>query len=222
MKNIVSASIILLASGCIYPPVERARQGFEEHIPAPQPTYAKGSIWQESTVSLVDDFKARRKGDIVTVIVSEEASASKQASTGTKREAGITASIPNFMGIETTALADKLNLNALIKASTKSEFDGSGNTSRKDFLNATISARVMDVLPNGDLMIEGRRSIKVNNEEQIIILAGTVRPKDINHENMVSSTNIADARITYSGDGILSDRQQPGWLFTFIDKIWPF
>ena len=222
MKNIVAVIIILLASGCVYPPVERARQGFDEHIPAPQPTYAKGSIWQESAISLVDDFKARRKGDIVTVVISEEASASKQATTGTKREAGISASIPNFMGIETTALADKLNLNALIKANTSSEFDGSGSTTRKDFLNATISARVMDVLPNGDMRIEGRRSVKVNNEEQIIILEGTVRPKDINHENMVSSTHIADARITYSGDGIITDRQQPGWLFTFIDKVWPF
>jgi len=222
MKNIVAVIIILLVSGCVYPPVERARQGFDEHIPAPQPTYAKGSIWQESAISLVDDFKARRKGDIVTVVISEEASASKQATTGTKREAGISASIPNFMGIETTALADKLNLNALIKANTSSEFDGSGSTTRKDFLNATISARVMDVLPNGDMRIEGRRSVKVNNEEQIIILEGTVRPKDINHENMVSSTHIADARITYSGDGIITDRQQPGWLFTFIDKVWPF
>jgi flagellar L-ring protein precursor FlgH len=72
------------------------------------------------------------------------------------------------------------------------------------------------------MRIEGRRSVKVNNEEQIIILEGTVRPKDINHENMVSSTHIADARITYSGDGIITDRQQPGWLFTFIDKVWPF
>ncbi|MRR33917.1 flagellar basal body L-ring protein FlgH [bacterium] len=222
MKNIAAVFILLLASGCVYPPVERQRQGFDEHIPAPQPTYAKGSIWQESAISLVDDFKARRKGDIVTVVISEEASASKQATTGTKREAGISASIPNFMGIETTALADKLNLNALIKANTSSEFDGSGSTTRKDFLNATISARVMDVLPNGDMRIEGRRSVKVNNEEQIIILEGTVRPKDINHENMVSSSHIADARITYSGDGIITDRQQPGWLFTFIDKVWPF
>lgn len=222
MKNLAAVLILLLASGCVYPPVERQRQGFDEHIPAPQPTYAKGSIWQESAISLADDFKARRKGDIVTVVISEEASASKQATTGTKREAGISASIPNFMGIETTALADKLNLNALIKANTSSEFDGSGSTTRKDFLNATISARVMDVLPNGDMRIEGRRSVKVNNEEQIIILEGTVRPKDINHENMVSSSQIADARITYSGDGIITDRQQPGWLFTFIDKVWPF
>lgn len=222
MKKTIIAILVMLAAGCVYPGVEKPRMGYDEHIPAPQPTYAKGSIWQESAVGLSDDFKARRKGDIVTVVISEVASASKQAATDTKREAGISASIPNFMGIETTALADKLNLNALIKANTSSDFGGSGSTTRKDFLNATISARVMDVLPNGDLRIEGRRSVKVNNEEQIIILEGTVRPKDITHENMISSSQIADARISYSGDGILADRQQPGWLFNFIDKVWPF
>jgi len=222
MKKTIIAILVLLAAGCVYPGVEKPRMAYDEHIPAPQPSYAKGSIWQESTVGLADDFKARRKGDIVTVVISEEASASKQASTGTKREAGISASIPNFMGVETTVLADKLNLNSLIKANTSSDFGGSGSTTRKDLLNATISARVMDVLPNGDLRIEGRRSVKVNNEEQIIILEGTVRPKDITHENLVSSSQIADARINYSGDGILTDRQQPGWLFNFIDKVWPF
>jgi flagellar L-ring protein precursor FlgH len=198
------------------------RQSFEEHIPAPQPSYASGSLWQDNSVSLVDDYKARRRGDIVTVVIVEQASASKQASTGTKRETGISASIPNFMGLETTALKDKLDLNTLIKANTSSSFDGSGSTTRKDVLTATVSARVMDVLPNGNLRIQGQRSVKVNNEEQIIILEGVVRPKDINHENMISSAQIADARITYSGNGIVNDKQQSGWLYNFVDKIWPF
>jgi flagellar L-ring protein precursor FlgH len=89
-------------------------------------------------------------------------------------------------------------------------------------LKATITARVMDVLPNGYLRIQGQRSVKVNNEEQIIILEGVVRPKDINHENMISSAQVADARITYAGNGIVNDKQQPGWLHNFVDKIWPF
>jgi flagellar L-ring protein precursor FlgH len=222
MRKSAIAIIALLASGCVYPQVEMPRQSFEEHVPAPQPRYESGSLWQENSVSLVDDYKARRRGDIVTVLIVEEASASKQANTGTKRETGISASIPNFMGIETTALADKLDLNALVKANTSSSYDGSGSTSRKDVLKATITARVMDVLPNGYLRIQGQRSIKVNNEEQIIILEGVVRPKDINHENMISSAQVADARITYAGNGIVNDKQQPGWLFNFVDKIWPF
>lgn len=222
MRKSAIAIIALLASGCVYPQVEMPRQSFEEHVPAPQHRYESGSLWQENSVSLVDDYKARRRGDIVTVLIVEEASASKQANTGTKRETGISASIPNFMGIETTALADKLDLNALVKANTSSSYDGSGSTSRKDVLKATITARVMDVLPNGYLRIQGQRSVKVNNEEQIIILEGVVRPKDINHENMISSAQVADARITYAGNGIVNDKQQPGWLFNFVDKIWPF
>ena len=222
-KNIVAITL-LLSAGCVYPQVQLPRDtADEEHIPAPQVSYANGSIWQASSVSPMDDFKARNRGDIVTVVIVEEASASKQASTGTKREVGVSASIPNFFGLEsTTFLQEKLDLNSLIKANTSSDFGGSGTTTRKDMLNATISARVMDILPNGDLRIEGSRSVKVNNEEQIIVLKGTVRPRDINQENMISSAQIADARISYSGNGIINDRQQPGWFFNFFDKVWPF
>ncbi len=81
---------------------------------------------------------------------------------------------------------------------------------------------MVDVLANGNLLIEGRRNVKVNNEDQIIVLEGTVRPKDISAENMVNSAQIADARITYSGKGIISDRQKPGWLMNIVDYVWPF
>lgn len=222
MKKTVLAVTLLVSAGCVYPQVQLPKTADEEYLPPPKISYSNGSIWQASSASPVDDFKARKRGDIVTVVIVEEASASKQASTGTKRESGMSASIPNFMGLETTALKDKLDLNSLVKASTSSDFGGSGTTTRKDVLTATISARVMDVLGNGDLRIEGSRSVRVNNEDQIIILQGTVRPRDINQDNMISSSQIADARITYSGNGVINDRQQPGWLFNFVDKIWPF
>ncbi len=222
MKRTVLAVAILLSAGCVYSQVQLPQEANEHKIPAQKVSYANGSIWQAGSVSPLDDYRARKLGDIVTVVIVEEASASKQASTGTKREVGMSASIPNFMGIETTALADKIDLNSMVKANTSSDFGGSGTTTRKDVLNATISARVTEVLPNGDLRIEGSRSVRVNNEEQILTLRGTVRPKDINHENMISSAQVADARIAYSGNGVINDRQQPGWLFNFIDKVWPF
>jgi flagellar L-ring protein FlgH len=223
MKKTMLAVAILFSAGCVYPQVQLPKESSdEEYVPPPQVSYANGSIWQAGSTSPMDDFKARKRGDIVTVVIVEEASASKQATTGAKRSSGISASIPNMMGLETTALKDKLDLNSLIKADASSDFGGSGTTTRKDVLNATISARVIDILPNGDLKIQGSRSVKVNNEEQIIVLKGTVRPKDINQDNMVSSSHIADARITYSGNGIINDRQQPGWFFNFFDKVWPF
>lgn len=212
----------LLASGCLHPQTEWPKNFPDNYVERPKPKYSSGSLWQDSSVSLSEDFKARRPGDVVTIVISEQASASKEAKTATKRDAAITASIPNFMGLETTALADKLNLNALIKASAASSYDGSGSTDRKDTLTATMTARVTDMLPNGNLRIMGRKSVKVNNEEQIIILEGTIRTRDITQDNLVSSSQIADARITYAGKGLVNDRQQPGWLLNIIDKIWPF
>lgn len=222
MLRILLATAVLLVAGCMYPQVQSRPRTFDEHIPAPRTSYSGGSLWQESSAGLTDDFKARKRGDVVTIVVAETASASKEANTKTGRGTSISAGIPNFMGVEATAIAKYLELNNMVSASTDSKYDGSGSTSRKDILNATITAQVTDVLPNGNLRIEGQRSVRVNNEEQIIILEGIVRPRDISQDNMVSSAMIADARITYSGNGVVNDRQQPGWLLNFIDKVWPF
>jgi flagellar L-ring protein FlgH len=187
---------------------------FDEQLTVPSPSYANGSIWQSSSTSLAEDLKARKKGDILT----------KEASTGTKRGSSISASIPNLLGLETkmTGITNWMDLSNLINASASSKFDGSGATTRKENLSATITAKVIEVLPNGNFLIEGRRNVKVNNEDQIILVEGTVRPRDINADNVINSSYIADARITYTGKGVISDRQSPGWLMNIVDKIWPF
>jgi flagellar L-ring protein precursor FlgH len=193
-----------------------------ESIEVPATDYSNGSIWQAASGSLTEDLKARRKGDMVTVVISEQASASKEATTSTKKDVSASAAIPNFMGLEQTFIKTWMDLNNLINASTGTKFDGAGSTTRKENLTATITASVVDVLPNGNLRIAGRRNVKVNNEDQIILLEGTVRPKDISRENLINSSLIADARITYAGKGIISDRQSPGWLMNIVDKVWPF
>lgn len=186
--------------------------------------YSNGSIWQSSSINMTDDLKARRRGDILTIIISETASASKAAKTNTARTSELSAGIPNFMGLEGTALASKYlgDLTKMIAASNSSKFAGNGSTSRDESLKATITARVVDVMPNGNLLIEGRRNIKVNNEDQEIVLEGTVRSRDVAPDNSVNSIYVADARISYSGRGIISDQQSPGWLMSIIDKVWPF
>lgn len=200
------------------------QQSLDDQPAAPRPTYAGGSLWQAGSAGIVDDFKARRRGDILTIIIDEQASASKQASTDTKRGSSLSAGIPNLLGLETsmTGIKNWMDLSNLLSASTDSKFDGSGSTSRKENLNATISARVVAVLPDGNLAIEGRRSVRVNNEDQLIVLEGKVRRRDISPDNTISSAMIADARITYAGNGIISDRQKPGWLMNVIDTVWPF
>ena len=222
MKKMLFPIISLLLAGCVYQQAEVKSPAFDEQLPAPKPSYAGGSLWQDSSNGLAEDAKARRKGDILTILIAEQSSAKKQASTGTKRESSVAAGIPNLLGIETAGIAPSLDLANLLKASFASKYDGSGSTSRDENLRATITAKVVDVLPNGNLLIEGKRNVKVNNEEQIIVLAGTVRPRDIGTDNMVNSSNIADARISYTGDGVLSDRQRPGWLMNFLEKLWPF
>ena len=109
-----------------------------------------------------------------------------------------------------------------VQSDYSNTFDGSGSTARSGDLTAYMSARIIQVLPNGNLVIEGNREVRVNNENQIITLTGIVRPRDISSANVVQSTYLADARISYSGTGVLNDQQRPGWLARILDKVWPF
>ncbi|HEY4743943.1 MAG TPA: flagellar basal body L-ring protein FlgH [Desulfuromonadaceae bacterium] len=224
MKRSIFALSLLLMVGCAVQKTEVKTASFDEQLHKPAADYSAGSIWQASSGGVTEDFKARHRGDIITIVISEVASASKQASTATDRSSAIHAEMPNFMGLERHKQFSAIfgDLNNLINAKGDSKFNGSGSTSRQENLTATISAKVIDVLPNGNLLLEGRRNVKVNNEDQEIILQGVIRPRDIGTDNTVNSIYVADAKISYSGKGIISDRQSPGWLMNIIDKIWPF
>jgi flagellar L-ring protein FlgH len=225
LKKSFGALLILAPlslSACSHEVAEVKTPTFDEQIPRPQMNYASGSLWQASSSGLAEDVKARHRGDIVTVIISEQASASKQANTDTKRSSSMSAGIPNLLGLEKTPVKTWADLANLLSVSFDSKFSGSGSTSRADTLTATISTKVVDVLPNGNMLIEGRRNVKVNNEDQIIVLTGTVRSRDVSADNTISSSLVADARINYTGHGVVSDRQSPGWLMNIFDKIWPF
>jgi flagellar L-ring protein FlgH len=224
MRYVLLPLFILLLAGCAVEKTDIKTAGFEDITQRPAADYSNGSIWQSTSASLTEDMKARRRGDTLTIVISETASASKAAKTGTSRDSSVNAGITNLLGLETSSFAKNnfADLASLIKASSGSSFNGAGNTSRQENLNATITARVMDVQANGNLMIEGRRNIKVNDEDQIIVLEGVVRTRDITPDNTVNSIYVADARISYSGRGIISDQQSPGWLMGIFNKIWPF
>ena len=222
MRSVAAAAVLVLLAGCSTEQRSVRTPSFDEQLETPRPSYSNGSLWQNSSVSLVEDTKARRKGDILTILIDEQASASKQAATDTGRKTEITAGIPNFLGLEQTSFKTWMDLSKMISASTDSTYAGTGSTNRKDNLSATISAKVVEVLPNGNMSIEGRRNVRVNEEDQFIRVEGTVRPKDIRPDNVIASSMIADARITYSGKGLVSDQQRPGWLKQIVDKVWPF
>ncbi|MDD5286067.1 MAG: flagellar basal body L-ring protein FlgH [Desulfuromonadaceae bacterium] len=224
MKNILLILLIVLMAGCATEKITVKTPGSDEQQSKPLADYSNGSIWQATSNGVTEDFKARRRGDIITIVITETSSASKEAKTDTSRDSAISASIPNFMGLQNVGLIKNNlgDLSKMIDAKAGSSYAGAGSTSRQENLNATLTARVIDVLPNGNLRIEGRRNIRVNEEDQEIVLEGTVRPRDIGQNNTVNSIYVADAKISYSGRGIISDRQKPGWLMNIIDKVWPF
>ena len=197
---------------------------------AQAPTAARpGSLWAASgsLADLYSNVKARQVGDILTVKVTETASASNKANTATGRESSLTAGIDNMLGVENrynnqTVKHPFFNPFGQIKAGMSSDFDGSGTTSRSGDLTAYMTASVVEVRPNGNLFILGSREVTINNERQILTLSGIVRSRDISPDNVVLSTYIANARITYSGSGVINERQQPGWLARILDGAWPF
>ncbi|MBA2881324.1 flagellar L-ring protein precursor FlgH [Desulfosalsimonas propionicica] len=209
-------------SRLIEKPAQQDRQtGQQQKTPVRAQT---GSLWQNSSSSLFAANIATGVGDIVTVTISEQASAAKEAETSTGRSSSASVGIPKLFGYE-TALANKnpnLDPSSLISASTDNSFEGSGSTSREERLSATLTTRVVEEVEGGNLRIKGSKTVRVNNEDQIIRLTGIVRPYDITAYNTIDSKYILDARIEYTGDGIISEKQRPGWLARLIDIAWPF
>ena len=198
--------------------------------------YQENSLWQAANglSGLFLDTKARNIGDIVTIEIAESSKATNKANTETGRDSSLSAGIDSLFGIENwwqdTVLrklgTDMPKVNpfgsASVKGSMKSDFKGDGTTSRSGDLTAFITCRVTEVLPNGNLRIVGTREILVNHENQVIVLSGVIRPRDINDQNIIASRFIADAKIAYSGSGIIDDRQRPGWLANLLENVWPF
>ena len=177
------------------------------------------SLWSDDVAfgDLFSDPKARRAGDVITIKIAESSSASNSADTSTDRDSSLSAGISEFFGMKATTLQD-----FSVSGDMKSGFEGSGSTSRSGSLEAFITARVVEVMPNRNLKIVGSREIMVNNEKQIMTIYGVVRPRDISENNVVLSTFVADARIAYSGAGIVDDRQKPGWIANALNSVWPF
>jgi flagellar L-ring protein precursor FlgH len=225
---------ILVLSGCASRSKNMSDLKEPQKVQQPQaPEYAspkmeEGSLWSEAQgVALFQDRRASKVGDIVTVRIVEDPEAALNANTKTSRTSSVDGKL-EFLGY-LKALADKNSrlaqnpgVDSLFKSELTSGFDGKGTSNRDGHVAAYVPAMVMKILPNGHLVINGRREIRVNHETQYISLSGIVRPDDIGPTNEVSSTFMADAKIVYSGTGPLADKQKPGWLGGVIDYVWPF
>ncbi len=216
--------VLFLCHGCtsVPKPIQKNDDTSFEQPPLSLPE-TTGSLWQEGNgrAYLFEDRRASRIGDIVIVQIVEQHRGSKTASTTADRESSyqntIGGSIFGFNNFA-SAFTDGLG----IDSSTQNEFEGSGSTSREDTLTGTIATRVTEVLPNGDLRIQGRREVTVNSEKQTMILKGIVRRIDLDTTNTVLSSSIAEARIGYTGLGVVDEVQRPGWLVRILNWVIPF
>jgi flagellar L-ring protein precursor FlgH len=187
------------------------------------------SLWSErgTNGNLFLDYKGRQVGDIIIVKIAENASASNSISTSTSKDTKYDLGITSMMGLPlnmgmSNFLGTGNAFNPEVKSSTKNSFSGKGKKSKQDTVTATIATRVVGILPSGNLAIQGQREIVVDQEKQVIRVRGIIRQKDVDADNSVLSTKIANAQISYSGDGVLTDSNKKGWMANAIDWIWPF
>jgi len=219
-------SLLIIVTGC-----SSLIKTAKKEQPAPpritsEKAPAPGSIWpgERATNMLFADRKARYLNDIITIIIEELSSGENKANTTTSRDTTTTAGITGLFGLEQRALEQNRRMGTSfgVGGTSANELKGDGNTKRDGKLTGNITARVMDVMENGNLVIEGRQQVTVNAEDQYIVISGIVRPEDISSENTVSSQYIADAKIIYTGDGVVNDKMRPGWFTRVVDWAWPF
>jgi len=177
-----------------------------------------------NAVDLVSDMKARTVGDVVTVQVVESFSSESKAGTDLANKRALTAGIPNlFTAVESLAAHNPLlNLSSMANASSDNSTTGTGDMTAADTFTATVSALVTAVNPSGTLSIKGERKLKVNGEDDTIKLSGVVRPQDIDSNNSVQSTQIADLQLSITGEGLIRDKQGNGLGTRAMDWLWIF
>lgn len=186
---------------------------------------AEGSIpLRVGAVDIVSDLKARSVGDIVTVNVIESMSSEAKAATSVGKTSSISAGLPNlFSGTEWLSKHyPLLNTSNLINGQSASATTGTGDMSADDTFTATVSSIVVAVNPSGTLSIKGDRHVRVNGEDDTILLSGVVRPEDLDSNNMVSSTQVADLQVSMTGQGEIRDKQGNGLGTRAFDWLWPF
>ncbi|GAB5413244.1 MAG: flagellar basal body L-ring protein FlgH [Congregibacter sp.] len=171
-------------------------------------------------VSLFTDTRAHEIGDIVSVVLIESTSAAKSADTELDKSSSTNITDPTIFGAPVT-INGRYNLG--VDMQSANTFEGEGSSNQSNSLQGSIAVQVARVLPNGNLVVQGEKWIRINQGDEYIRLRGIVRPEDVSPQNTVPSTLIADARISYSGTGIIDESNTPGWLSRFfMSPLVPF
>jgi flagellar L-ring protein FlgH len=194
-------------------------------MPMPKPetvSYNPNSLWRNGSRSFFKDQRAHQIGDLLTVTVNITDTANFNNETQRNRTTKEDSGISDFIGAQTITQAHKILPGRILTADGTAQYDGKGSIQRQETLQTNIAAVVTQVLPNGNLVVEGKQEIRVNYEMRELIVAGIVRPEDIQSDNTIDSSKIAQARIAYGGRGQLSDYQQPRYGQQVMDVLLPF
>ena len=194
-------------------------------MPMPKPevaSYSPNSLWRNGSRAFFKDQRAARVGDLLTVTVNFTDKANianeTQRSRSSKEDSGIT----DFIGAQTITQPNKILPGRILTTDSTASTDGKGSVNRQEALQTSVAAVVTQVLPNGNLVVEGKQEIRVNFEIRELIVAGIVRPEDIQSDNTIDSSKIAQARIAYGGRGQITDVQQPRYGQQVMDVLLPF
>jgi len=226
--SVISAVSLLLLAACMPRTysitqdkhAEEVRKSLNQPVPDVQKT---GSLWAEAS-SLFTDAKARRVGDLLTILVLEKASATRQLGTKKSRASSRKTELKAGFGYLTAlkAKGHSFDPSAGLDIADAKTFDGSGSTNNSDTLIASVTAVVTRVFPNGNMEVIGRRQVTINHQPQELTFTGIVRPVDIGPDNIIPSSKVAQAVISYGGGGELATVAHEGWLSRALDQIWPF
>lgn len=226
---------ILFLSGCTAnltdPEIDFEAPTYVEQMPAQEDKkdyISTGSIFGQGDNPLFSDHKAMYVNDIVTVIISENANSSstgsKQLSESDEGNLGGGLFAADGAGGSVTAIASKLNgiTNIGVETNSDSSFKGQSSASKDASFNTTVSVRIVKVLKNGNYFIAGRRELLIDDQKQLIQISGVIRPYDIDQYNMISSSQISDAKILYKSQGDVDRATKQGWGTKIIQAVWPF
>jgi flagellar L-ring protein FlgH len=222
---VLSLAFVSLFTGCasiLNPPPSRD-PAYAPARPSDMiaPQVNMGSIYQPNTdLRLFEDVKARRVGDILTVRLVETTDAKKNANTAAGRSANTKVNAPVLMGQQAAQI---LGYNVEAELESTNKFEGKGDSNQSNALKGNVTVSVIEVLPNGNLRVQGEKRVGLNQGNEYIKLSGIVRPADIDTANSVDSTKVADATMIYNGDGVVADANRMGWLQRFFTSVlFPF
>jgi len=197
-------------------------------LPMPAPTNvkkAKNSLWSSDRQTFFKDQRAAAVGDIITVMIDIEDEAELENTSSRTRSSNEDAQLPSLLGYELELgryLPEAIDNTNLTEFDSTSNHSGTGSTEREEEINVQLAAIIMQILPNGNMVLHGRQEVLVNFEKRILEIDGVIRPEDITTNNTISYEKIAEARIVYGGEGQLTDMQQPRYGQQLYDIIFPF